>query len=94
MAHFSECSTDNIGLHLKNVFDEVSKKVASNVTGVGGIDFNAVKMNLSVQNSACEIKFNLDPAMLQELQNVPGFTPIITKIQQAGDLEIFLGIKK
>ena len=43
----------------------------------GGIDFNSDKMNLSVQNNGGEIKFHIDPAMLEQLQNAPGFEPVI-----------------
>ena len=56
----------------------------------GGIDFNADKMNVQVQNNGGAIEFKLDPAMLQRLQNAPGFTPVIINIQPMGDIKSFL----
>jgi len=38
------------------------------------------------------IKFHLNPAMLEQLQNAPGFTPMIINIAPLGDLRLFLGI--
>ena len=39
-----------------------------------------------------EIKFNIDPAMLQRLQNAPGFVPVIINIQPTNNLREFLGV--
>ena len=58
----------------------------------GGIDFNTDKMNLQVQNSGGEIKFTIDPAMLEQLQNAPGFVPVIINIQPMNDIRDFLGL--
>ncbi len=60
----------------------------------GGIDFNADKMNLQLQNSGQTIKFHVDPAMLKQLQDSPGFTPVIINIQPMQDLRLFLGLTK
>ena len=60
----------------------------------GGIDFNANVMNLQVQNNGGEIEFKMDAAMLQRLQNAPGFVPRIVNIQPMTDLQIFLGTKE
>jgi hypothetical protein len=38
------------------------------------------------------IKSHLDPAMLKQLQNAPGFVPVIFNIQPMNDLRKFLGI--
>ncbi len=59
---------------------------------VGGIDFDTAKMNLELQNAGQEIRFNPDPAMLKQLQNVPGFSPVIIDIQPMSDLRLFLGL--
>ena len=59
----------------------------------GGIDLSPDKMNLKVQNNENEIKFHLDPAMLKQLQNAPGFVPMIINIQPLKSLQIFLGLK-
>jgi hypothetical protein len=47
---------------------------------------------LSVQNNGQAIKFHIGPAMLQELQNAPGFTPIIINIQPMSNLRAWLGL--
>jgi len=38
------------------------------------------------------IKFHLTPAMLQQIQNAPGFVPVIINIQPMTDLRLFLGL--
>ena len=58
----------------------------------GGIDFNSDKMNLEIQNGGGEIKFKIDAAMLQQLQNAPGFMPVIINIKPLSDIPTFLGI--
>ncbi len=57
----------------------------------GGIDLNADKMNLQTQNAGEDIRFDIDPAMLQKLQDAPGFTPNIISITPMTDLRGFLG---
>ena len=58
----------------------------------GGIDFQPDKMNMKTQNNSGEIKFHIDRAMLQQLQNAPGFKPVVISIQPLTDLPLFLGI--
>ena len=58
----------------------------------GGIDLTPANMNLQTQNKGGEIKFHLDAAMLQQLQNAPGFVPVIIDFQPMTDLKKFLGI--
>ncbi len=60
-------------------------------TNTGGIDLTSDKV-LSVQNNGQEIKFHIDPAMLQRLQNAPGFTPVIINIQPMVNVRTWLGI--
>jgi len=57
----------------------------------GGIDLRSDKA-LFVQNNGRGIKFYIDPAMLAQLQNAPGFTPVIINIQPMTDLRRFLGL--
>jgi ADP-heptose:LPS heptosyltransferase len=59
----------------------------------GGIDFNTDKINLDVQNSGETIRYNIDPAMVQQLQNATGFMPVIIDIHPTGSLLQFLGMK-
>jgi hypothetical protein len=38
------------------------------------------------------IRFHLDPAQLAQLQNAPGFVPVIINIRPLNDLKSFLGV--
>jgi hypothetical protein len=66
----------------------------------GGIDLTPDNMHLQTKvmdsrfrgNDSEGIKFQLDPAMLAQLQNAPGFVPVIINIQPMTDLRQFLGI--
>ncbi len=60
---------------------------------VGGIDLNAADKALEIQNQEGEIRFKMDPAMLQQLQNATGFVPVIINIQPLTDVRLFLGLK-
>jgi hypothetical protein len=68
----------------------------------GGIDLTSDKA-LEVKNdgqgeisakggSVSGWKFNIDPAMLEQLQHVPGFAPMIINIQPMNNLREFLGV--
>jgi hypothetical protein len=61
------------------------------MSSTGGIDLTSNKV-LSVQNSGQGIQFYTDPAMLQRLQNAPGFVPVIINIQPMTDLRKFLEV--
>ena len=58
----------------------------------GGIDLTPAKMNLETQNAGEGIRFHLDPALLRQLQDAPGFVPVIINIQPLMDLRGFLGV--
>ena len=60
---------------------------------LGGIDFTSDKA-LTVQNNGQSIQFHINPTMLKQLQNAPGFTPVIINIQPLKDLSGFLGISQ
>jgi len=60
----------------------------------GGIDLNPANMDLQTHNNSDEIKFHLDPAMLLQLKNAPGFYPKVISIQPLVDLQQFLGINE
>ena len=55
----------------------------------GGIDLTSLK-SLSVQHNGQGIKFHIEPAMLAQLQNAPGFIPVIINMQPLRDLRAFL----
>ncbi|MBF0490715.1 MAG: hypothetical protein HQL15_08915 [Candidatus Omnitrophica bacterium] len=62
------------------------------MTNTGGIDLTSDKA-LQVKNDGNgEIQFHLDSAQLAQLQNAPGFTPVIISIQPMTDIKLFLGL--
>ena len=68
--------------------------MVGNAQKEGGIDLTPANMNLQTKNNGDEIKFHLDPAMLQQLQNAPGFVPVIINIQPLKSLQEFLGLTR
>ena len=65
----------------------------------GGIDFKADKMNIEIKTDSRtrandNIQFHLDPALLKELENAPGFTPVIINIRPMTNLLQFMGLEK
>ena len=59
----------------------------------GGIDFTADKTPLEISakdGPASGWKFNIDPAMLAQFQNAPGFEPVIIHMLPMTDLRVFL----
>ncbi len=73
---------------------DAAMRVGKALTNKGGIDFTATKTPLEVHNAGEGIKFQLDPAMLQQLQNAPGFVPVIINIEPMINLREFLGINQ
>ena len=83
----------------KEGVDFVGLGVANAIAGaetrdreVGGIDLSSANMNLQTRNSGGDIKFDIDPAMLQRLQNTTGFVPVIINVQPLRSLSGFLGL--
>jgi hypothetical protein len=78
----------------------IPKSNTPSLSNLGGIDLTPANMNLQTKvmdsrfrgNDSEGIKFQLDPAMLAQLQNAPGFVPVIINIQPMTDLRQFLGI--
>jgi len=61
------------------------------VTGrKGGIDLTPANKVLQTQDNGVAIKFHIDPAILKQLQNAPGFVPVIISIRPMTDLKAFL----
>ena len=58
----------------------------------GGIDLNSSKIDMFKKSSGEEVKFNMDFAMFQRLQNASGVTPIIVGVYSLDSLQQFLGI--
>ena len=75
-------------------------KLAENRTRTGGIDLTPANINLQTKigpltkafGDDSGIKFHLDPAMLQQLRNAPGFVPVIVSVEPLGDLRKFLSV--
>ncbi|MBF0571124.1 MAG: hypothetical protein HQL12_04565 [Candidatus Omnitrophica bacterium] len=70
----------------------LDKALIANSAQNGGIDLTRDKMNLQVHKERDGIGFSFDPVMLQQLQNVSGFVPVIINIQPMTDLRQFLGL--
>jgi len=66
--------------------------VENNKSALGGIDLTSSNKILQNQAGSGEIKFHMDPALLQQLQNAPGFVPVIINIQSLKNLQEFLGV--
>jgi tetratricopeptide (TPR) repeat protein len=62
------------------------------IENTGGIDLTPANMNLQMQNKGGEIIFTIDPAKLAQLQNAPGFLPVIINIRPMTNLGQFLGL--
>jgi len=92
MAKENEENGDNS--QLANAKPAIMKTSNQRELTPGGIDLTPANMNLQTQNAGEEIKFHLDPAMLQQLQNAPGFVPVIINIQPLKSLSDFLGLNK
>jgi len=72
--------------------DRAMFTIIKKANGPGGIDLTPAHMHLQTQNAGSEIKFNLDPALMAQLQNAPGFVPLIINIQPMDNLKEFLGM--
>ena len=60
----------------------------------GGIDLTRDKIRLQVQGKVQGVGFMFDPAMIRQLQNAPGLTPVIIDIQpMTTTVPMFLGLK-
>ena len=77
---------------LRYCLGRVANALDSAYAKKGGIDLTPANMHLETQNGGQTIKFHLDPAQLAQLQNAPGFVPVIINIQPLKDLKQFLGI--
>ena len=56
----------------------------------GGIDLTSTNKYLQTKSSNGEIEFQLNPAMLARMKDVPGFVPQVIKIQPLKDLKSFM----
>ena len=60
----------------------------------GGIDLTRDKMNIQMRGAENGVQFNFDPAMIQQLQNASGLTPVIIGIHpMTTSVPMFLGLQ-
>ena len=60
----------------------------------GGIDLTRDKMPVKVSGAGQSVQFKFNPAMIRQLQNAPGLTPVIIDIQPMTiTVPMFLGLK-
>ncbi len=60
----------------------------------GGIDLNPSRIDMATKNSDEEIQFDMDPSMLQRLQNASGVTPVVVGIHSLESLQRFMGVSQ
>ncbi|MBF0619898.1 MAG: hypothetical protein HQL19_06995 [Candidatus Omnitrophica bacterium] len=63
------------------------------VSGPGGIDLTADRMDPVTTSSGTNIQFNIDSAQLAEMQSASGITPVIINIQPMTDFNAFFELK-
>ncbi len=81
---------DEIPLSIAKQYRRIPK--ADVAMNSGGIDLASVDKHLQTQNGGERIQFHLDQAQLAQLQNAPGFVPVIINIQPMTNLRLWLGI--
>jgi hypothetical protein len=69
---------------------EVLTKDKASTPDLGGIDFNPAKIDLKTKQGGGAIQFNVDPAMLQRMQNASGVTPVIVGVHSLDSLSAFM----
>ncbi len=82
----------NVDKAISSVQGEAAHIDHARLTKTGGIDLTSKEL-VETKNDGREIKFKMDPAMLKQLQDAPGFAPVIINIQPMTDLRQFLGLK-
>ncbi len=88
-----EDTSDNIGVYEgQYVVIDPGAVMKDQAMLNGGIDLTPANNILQTQSAGEGIKFHLDKAQLAQLQNAPGFVPIIINIRPMRNLRVFLGI--
>jgi hypothetical protein len=91
-----------------NISNMSTKDPAQSIKDLGGIDLTPARMNLETKTDSrlplqgggwrgkdkgvVGIKLRIDPALLKQLQNTSGFSPVIVRMQSTTDIQGFLGI--
>lgn len=59
----------------------------------GGIDLNPSQLAIETTDTGDAVTFEIDPAVLQQIQDAPGMTPVIIGIQPLESLTQFMGVR-
>ncbi|MEI6438208.1 MAG: hypothetical protein WCO69_05620 [Candidatus Omnitrophota bacterium] len=78
---------DNIVAYLRVLIDELQPALNKQS---GGIDLALSRVNLETGTSGEGLLFNIDPALLDRIEQATGLKPVIVDIQPAVDLRSFL----
>ena len=82
-------------IHSVEIKNETMRKLkTSKRTSTGGINLSPANKVLQIQNGGMGIKFHITAAQLAQLQNAPGFVPVIISIQPMLNLREFLGLNQ
>ena len=81
-------------IEVTNINHYITAAIKTSALSVpGGIDFNSSKIDMTIRNSGEEIKFDINSAVFQRLQNALGLTPVIVGIHSLDNLSAFLGVQ-
>ncbi len=71
----------------------LSTEPDDNAMAPGGIDLDPARMDMATQDSGEEPGFKIDPAMLRQIQDAAGVTPVIVGIDPLDSLPRFMGVQ-
>lgn len=74
--------------------DEAMAYNAQSVVAPGGIDLNVNNVNLMITGEAMVKDFSFDPAILKQMQEASGVTPVIMGVSPVNNLADFLGVSQ
>jgi GT2 family glycosyltransferase/predicted esterase len=87
---------DGNGKSVRDSLEEIFKLFVddlSKASDVGGIDLTRDKAGIQVQSAGSGVQFTFDPAMVEQLKNTSGLTPVIIDIRpMTTTVPVFLGI--
>ena len=99
-------NVDFVAVNFESFKGLYNQSIPVNSDDLGGIDLTPANMDLQTKidsrlrgndndrsGNGHGIQFHIDPAMLKQLQDAPGFMPVIINIQPMTDLAAFLGLK-
>ena len=91
----------DVRARIKEVQPEGSVVTTAPISGLdqegppGGIDLTRDRLKVEIQGHGNGIQFNFDPAMIQQLQNATGLTPVIIDMHpMLTTVPVFFGVKQ